>query len=103
MFFSYVHNLICSFFLLWFIFLCKLSSKLTCLAVENSASDNLKSSAVIPQPTVLDRVLKDLFHEGVWLYLRHNYLVLLSIVKNELHAAFSFRVINYLSCPTLSP
>ncbi|KAG8390532.1 hypothetical protein BUALT_Bualt01G0093300 [Buddleja alternifolia] len=33
------------------------------LAVENSASENLKSSAVIPPPTVLDRVLKDLFHE----------------------------------------
>ncbi|XP_027176004.1 rab3 GTPase-activating protein catalytic subunit isoform X1 [Coffea eugenioides] len=32
-------------------------------AVENSGSDNMKSSAVIPPPTVLDRVLKDLFHE----------------------------------------
>ncbi|CAL5339731.1 unnamed protein product [Camellia sinensis] len=34
---------------------------------ENSGSDNLKSSSVIPLPTVLDRVLKDLFHEGVQL------------------------------------
>ncbi|CAL5392736.1 unnamed protein product [Camellia sinensis] len=33
------------------------------VSVENSGSDNLKSSAVIPPPTVLDRVLKDLFHE----------------------------------------
>ncbi|KAI3470561.1 hypothetical protein Pfo_027224 [Paulownia fortunei] len=28
-----------------------------------SGSENLKSSAVVPPPTVLDRVLKDLFHE----------------------------------------
>ncbi|RVW65752.1 hypothetical protein CK203_057720 [Vitis vinifera] len=34
-------------------------------AVEKSGSDNLKSSMVIPPPTVLDRVLKDLFHDGV--------------------------------------
>lgn len=34
-------------------------------AVENSGSDNFKSSAVIPPPTVLDRVLKDLFHQGI--------------------------------------
>ncbi|XP_059660903.1 uncharacterized protein LOC132307219 isoform X2 [Cornus florida] len=38
------------------------------VSVENSAPDNLKSSAVIPPPTVLDRVLKDLFHEGVQLF-----------------------------------
>ncbi|CAL5426905.1 unnamed protein product [Camellia sinensis] len=37
------------------------------VSVENLGSDNLKSSAVIPPPTVLDRVLKDLFHEGVQL------------------------------------
>ncbi|KAF8397225.1 hypothetical protein HHK36_016135 [Tetracentron sinense] len=34
------------------------------VSVENSGSDNLKSSTVLPPPTVLDRVLKDLFHEG---------------------------------------
>ncbi|XP_021909705.1 rab3 GTPase-activating protein catalytic subunit isoform X2 [Carica papaya] len=34
------------------------------VSVENPSSDNLKSSMVIPPPTVLDRVLKDLFHEG---------------------------------------
>lgn len=34
------------------------------LAVENPGSDNLKSSSVIPPPTVTDRVLKELFHEG---------------------------------------
>ncbi|KAL3838238.1 hypothetical protein ACJIZ3_022829 [Penstemon smallii] len=33
------------------------------VSVEKSDSENLKSSAVIPPPTVLDRVLKDLFHE----------------------------------------
>ncbi|CAK7330473.1 unnamed protein product [Dovyalis caffra] len=33
-------------------------------AVENSGSNNLKSSMVVPPPTVLDRVFKDLFHEG---------------------------------------
>ncbi|KAI7989290.1 putative UDP-N-acetylglucosamine--peptide N-acetylglucosaminyltransferase SPINDLY [Camellia lanceoleosa] len=38
------------------------------VSIENSGSDNLKSSAVIPPPTVLDRVLKDLFHEGAPLY-----------------------------------
>ncbi|KAL2540795.1 hypothetical protein Adt_01773 [Abeliophyllum distichum] len=32
-------------------------------AIENSGSENAKSSAVIPPPTVLDRVLKDLFHQ----------------------------------------
>ncbi|KAE9615133.1 hypothetical protein Lal_00048129 [Lupinus albus] len=35
------------------------------VSVENSGSENLKSSLVIPPPTVRDRVLKDLFHEGV--------------------------------------
>nr|KYP59673.1 Rab3 GTPase-activating protein catalytic subunit [Cajanus cajan] len=34
-------------------------------AVENPGSDNLKSSMVIPPPTVRDRVLKELFIEGV--------------------------------------
>ncbi|XP_022755544.1 rab3 GTPase-activating protein catalytic subunit isoform X3 [Durio zibethinus] len=34
-------------------------------AVENPGSDNLKSSMVIPPPTVLDCVLKDLFHEAI--------------------------------------
>ncbi|XP_010323130.1 uncharacterized protein [Solanum lycopersicum] len=33
------------------------------ISVENSGPENLKSTAVIPPPTVLDRVLKDLFHE----------------------------------------
>ncbi|XP_047330681.1 rab3 GTPase-activating protein catalytic subunit [Impatiens glandulifera] len=32
------------------------------VSAENSGSDNLKSSAIIPPPTVLDRVLKDIFH-----------------------------------------
>ncbi|XP_061353465.1 uncharacterized protein LOC133298227 [Gastrolobium bilobum] len=34
-------------------------------AVENPGSDNLKSSMVMPPPTVRDRVLKELFIEGV--------------------------------------
>ncbi|RDX95002.1 Rab3 GTPase-activating protein catalytic subunit [Mucuna pruriens] len=34
-------------------------------AVENSGSDHLKSSMVIPSPTVRDRVLKELFIDGV--------------------------------------
>ncbi|XP_049409845.1 uncharacterized protein LOC125873043 isoform X1 [Solanum stenotomum] len=33
------------------------------ISVENPGPENLKSTAVIPPPTVLDRVLKDLFHE----------------------------------------
>ncbi|XAR60768.1 hypothetical protein NMG60_11034265 [Bertholletia excelsa] len=37
------------------------------VSVENSGSENLKSSSVIPPPTVLDRVLKDLFQDGVQL------------------------------------
>lgn len=37
------------------------------LIVVNSGSETLKSSAVVPPPTVLDRVLKDLFHEGTHL------------------------------------
>ncbi|KAI7979201.1 hypothetical protein LOK49_Contig455G00002 [Camellia lanceoleosa] len=37
------------------------------VSVESSGSDNLKSSAVIPSPTILDCVLKDRFHEGVQL------------------------------------
>lgn len=37
------------------------------VSVENTGSDTVKSSAVIPPPTVLDRVLKDLFHEGLQL------------------------------------
>ncbi|XP_052185532.1 uncharacterized protein LOC127797071 isoform X2 [Diospyros lotus] len=35
------------------------------VSVETPGSDNLKSSAIIPPPTVLDRVLRDLFHEEV--------------------------------------
>lgn len=35
------------------------------VSVENPGSDNLKSSMVIPPPTVRDRVLKELFIEGV--------------------------------------
>lgn len=34
------------------------------VSVENPGSDNLKSSMVVPPPTVIDRVLKELFHEG---------------------------------------
>lgn len=34
------------------------------VSVETSGSDKLRSSAVIPPPTVLDRVLKDLCHDG---------------------------------------
>nr|GMD17356.1 rab3 GTPase-activating protein catalytic subunit isoform X1 [Ipomoea batatas] len=33
------------------------------VSVENSGSESLKSTAVVPPPTVLDRVLKDLFSE----------------------------------------
>lgn len=35
------------------------------VSAENPGSDNLKSSMVIPSPTVRDRVLKELFIEGV--------------------------------------
>lgn len=35
------------------------------VSVENPSSDNMKSSTVLPPPTVLDRVLKDLFHDEV--------------------------------------
>ncbi|XP_027337979.1 rab3 GTPase-activating protein catalytic subunit [Abrus precatorius] len=38
------------------------------VSVENSGSDNLKSSMVIPPPTVRDRVLKELFIEGIQFY-----------------------------------
>ncbi|KAG2333340.1 hypothetical protein Bca52824_004520 [Brassica carinata] len=34
------------------------------VSVENPSSESLKTSAVVPPPTVLDRVIKDLFHEG---------------------------------------
>ncbi|XP_077243416.1 rab3 GTPase-activating protein catalytic protein [Tasmannia lanceolata] len=34
------------------------------LSGENPGSENLKPSAATPPPTVVDRVLKDLFHEG---------------------------------------
>jgi Rab3 GTPase-activating protein catalytic subunit len=34
------------------------------VAAENPGSDNLKSSTVVPSPTVRDRVLKELFIEG---------------------------------------
>ncbi|KAJ8769810.1 hypothetical protein K2173_007670 [Erythroxylum novogranatense] len=34
------------------------------VSVDNPTSDNLKSSMVVPPPTVLDRVFKDLFHDG---------------------------------------
>ncbi|XP_059431340.1 uncharacterized protein LOC132164795 [Corylus avellana] len=35
------------------------------VSVENPGPDNLKTSMVIPPPTVIDRILKELFHEGV--------------------------------------
>ncbi|KDP45778.1 hypothetical protein JCGZ_17385 [Jatropha curcas] len=34
------------------------------VSVENPGSDNLKTSMILPPPTVIDRLLKDLFHEG---------------------------------------
>ncbi|XP_010483449.1 PREDICTED: rab3 GTPase-activating protein catalytic subunit-like [Camelina sativa] len=34
------------------------------VSVENPSSENLKTSVVIPPPSVLDRVIKDLFREG---------------------------------------
>ena len=42
--------------------------------VESPGSEQLKSSAIVPPPTVLERVLKDLCHEGTHLQL---FLVLL--------------------------
>jgi Rab3 GTPase-activating protein catalytic subunit len=35
------------------------------VSVENPSSENLKTSVVIPPPSVLDRVIKDLFREGI--------------------------------------
>ncbi|KAL5720969.1 hypothetical protein ACHQM5_013584 [Ranunculus cassubicifolius] len=35
------------------------------VSVEKLRPDNLKSSTTVPPPTVMDRVLKDLFHEGL--------------------------------------
>lgn len=35
------------------------------VSVENPGPDNLKASMIIPPPTVIDRILKELFHEGV--------------------------------------
>ncbi|KAK4606003.1 hypothetical protein RGQ29_000333 [Quercus rubra] len=35
------------------------------VSVESQGPDNLKTSMVIPPPTVIDRMLKELFHEGV--------------------------------------
>ncbi|XP_054818850.1 uncharacterized protein LOC129318225 isoform X2 [Prosopis cineraria] len=37
------------------------------VSAENPGSDNLKSSMVIPSPTVIDRVMRELFHDGVQL------------------------------------
>ncbi|KAG7538376.1 Rab3 GTPase-activating protein catalytic subunit [Arabidopsis suecica] len=34
------------------------------VSVENPSSENIKTSVVIPPPSVLDRVIKDLFREG---------------------------------------
>uniref|UniRef100_M4CRC2 Uncharacterized protein n=1 Tax=Brassica campestris TaxID=3711 RepID=M4CRC2_BRACM len=34
------------------------------VSVENQSSESLKTSVVIPPPTALDRVIKDLFHQG---------------------------------------
>lgn len=36
------------------------------VSVENTGPDNLKTSMIIPPPTVIDRVLKELFHEGTF-------------------------------------
>ena len=33
--------------------------------MENQTSESLKTSVVIPPPTALDRVIKDLFHQGI--------------------------------------
>lgn len=38
------------------------------VAAENPGSDNLKSM-VIPSPTVIDRVMRELFHDGTQLFL----------------------------------
>ncbi|KAL0673270.1 hypothetical protein Bca4012_001251 [Brassica carinata] len=34
------------------------------VSVENQSSESLKTSVVLPPPTALDRVIKDLFHQG---------------------------------------
>ncbi|XP_010520193.1 PREDICTED: rab3 GTPase-activating protein catalytic subunit isoform X2 [Tarenaya hassleriana] len=34
------------------------------VSVENPSPENLKTAMIVPPPTVLDRVVKDLFHEG---------------------------------------
>ncbi|XP_065880724.1 uncharacterized protein [Euphorbia lathyris] len=34
------------------------------VSAENPGADNLKSTMVVPSPTVIDRLLKDLFHDG---------------------------------------
>lgn len=52
----------------WWLLISALLYLLCCfLAVENPGSDNVKSSSVIPPPTVIDRVLKELFQEGILL------------------------------------
>ena len=47
-----------------FVCVCFLNPDFSVFTVETSGSDKLRSSAVIPPPTVLDRVLKDLCHDG---------------------------------------
>lgn len=52
------------------------------IAVENIVGENLKSSMIVPPPTVLDRVLKELFHEGTVSYSSFLFLFSLNVVSS---------------------
>jgi hypothetical protein len=61
------------------------------LAAENPHIQDVATSAVVPPPTVLDRVLKDLFHEGVQsIPLLFLFLIRKKSVDQKLHKIFKF-------------
>lgn len=68
------------------------------VTAENPGSDNLKSSMVIPSPTIIDRVLKDLFHEGTF-YLCL-YWLLCNVIRSHVIVMASAKAVklSYILC-----
>ncbi|XP_075484211.1 LOW QUALITY PROTEIN: uncharacterized protein LOC142524222 [Primulina tabacum] len=71
-------------------------------AAENSGSETLKSSEAVPPPTVLDRVLKNLFHEGAQLDFslgeHRNLLAVKGAALESLFAQFCLHVLWFGNC-----
>lgn len=61
-----IHNLWCSYLSFFNVTILIPWLVMLCFAVESLGSNSMRPAAVIPPPTVLDRVLKDIFQDGTY-------------------------------------